>query len=77
MRSSRKEPPGAAATPRNTDSGGQRVSDDFLDETIAFWQPRYGDRQLIREDARQIVENHTGFFRLLAGWDSEAGQPKE
>lgn len=44
------------------------VGTDFLDETIAFWQPRT-DRMLSREDARQIAENVTGFMRLLHEWD--------
>ncbi|WP_049823788.1 hypothetical protein [Bradyrhizobium sp. WSM2254] len=43
---------------------------EFLDETIAFWGPKYG-RELTREDARQIIENMTGFFKLLHEWDEE------
>lgn len=43
----------------------------FLDKTIAFWQPRT-TRALTREDARQIIENTTGFFRVLAEWDAKA-----
>ena len=35
--------------------------------TIETWQPRL-DRDLNREDARQIVENVTGFFSVLAEW---------
>ena len=34
---------------------------------IETWQPRL-DRDLSREDARQIVENVTGFFSILAEW---------
>jgi hypothetical protein len=41
---------------------------EFLDETIAIWQPRT-TRQLNREDAREIVENITGFFSILHEWD--------
>ena len=32
----------------------------LLEETIRFWQPRVS-RQLTDEDARQMVENVTGF----------------
>jgi hypothetical protein len=45
-------------------------SDKFLDETIKFWQPRM-QRDLSREDARQITENLNGFFRLLLEWDAQ------
>jgi hypothetical protein len=41
---------------------------DFLEETRAFWQSRT-DRVLTREDAREIIENMTGFFRVLLEWD--------
>ena len=43
----------------------------FLDKTITFWQPRT-TRTLTREDARQMIENATGFFRVLAEWDAKA-----
>ncbi len=52
-------------------------SGDFLDETIAFWQPRYPDRKLTREDARQMIHNVAGFFSLLQKWtDTEAATTK-
>ena len=41
--------------------------DRLLERTRAVWQPRLG-RDLSREDARQITENVTGFFTLLAEW---------
>lgn len=41
---------------------------DFVEETRAFWQSRT-DRTLTREDAREIIENMTGFFRILLEWD--------
>jgi hypothetical protein len=41
---------------------------DFIDQTIAIWQPR-SKRQLTREDGREIIENITGFFRVLQEWD--------
>lgn len=40
---------------------------DLVGATIAVWQPRAA-RELSREDARQIVENITGFFAILAEW---------
>ncbi len=54
-----------------------KSQDHALDETIAFWQP-LAERQLTREDARQIRENVTGFFRLLQQWQEaeEAGTTK-
>lgn len=39
----------------------------LLEETVAFWQPR-SSRQLTGEDARQAVENVTGFFATLQRW---------
>ena len=43
------------------------VNDHLVDQTIALWQPRIG-RELTQEDARQIIENVTGFFSLLRKW---------
>jgi hypothetical protein len=40
---------------------------DLVGATIAVWQPRTA-RELSREDARQVVENITGFFAILAEW---------
>jgi hypothetical protein len=40
----------------------------FIDETLAFWQPR-SRRVLTREDAREIIENVAGFFAILEQWD--------
>jgi hypothetical protein len=45
-----------------------QVKADFLDQTVTFWQPRTS-RKLTREDARQIVENVNGFFRILLEWE--------
>jgi hypothetical protein len=39
------------------------ANDNLIDRTIALWQPRLR-RDLSCEDARQIVENVTGFFHL-------------
>jgi hypothetical protein len=43
------------------------ANDNLIDSTRQVWQPRIG-RDLSREDARQIAENVTGFFALLAEW---------
>ncbi len=43
------------------------ANDNLIDRTIKAWEPRL-DRNLSREDARQIVENATGFFSILAEW---------
>ena len=43
-------------------------TDDLLDETLRVFQPRT-ERRLTREDAREMVHNLTGCFRVLAEWD--------
>ncbi len=43
------------------------ANDNLIARTIETWQPRL-DYELSREDARQIVENVTGFFSILAEW---------
>jgi hypothetical protein len=43
------------------------ANDDLIDRTRQVWEPRLG-RDLTREDARQIAENVTGFFAILAEW---------
>lgn len=42
-------------------------NDNLINRTIRLWQPR-SRRSLSREDARQIVENVTGFFSILHEW---------
>jgi hypothetical protein len=44
-----------------------RPANNLIDLTRRVWQPRLG-RDLSREEARQIAENLTGFFALLAEW---------
>jgi hypothetical protein len=51
--------------------GANIVSDgegDFIDQTVAIWQ-KHTERQLTREDGREIIENMSGFFRILREWD--------
>jgi hypothetical protein len=43
------------------------ANDNLIDRTREVWEPRLG-RKLSREDARQIAENVTGFFAILAEW---------
>ena len=43
------------------------ANDNLIDRTRDLWQSRLGC-DLSREDARQIAENVTGFFALLAKW---------
>jgi hypothetical protein len=57
---------------------------DLVGATIAIWEPRAA-RKLSREDARQIIENITGFFAILAEWwraetfapANDSGEPAE
>ncbi len=59
-------------------------NENLIDRTTETWQQRL-DRALSREDARQIVENVTGFFSILAEWSqaelaesaNDAGKPGE
>ena len=43
------------------------ANDNLIDRTIETWRTRT-ERDLSREDARQIVENVTSFFSILAEW---------
>jgi len=38
-----------------------------IDRTVSVWRPRYR-RELSQEEGRQIRENVTGFFAVLAEW---------
>jgi hypothetical protein len=50
------------------------ANDNLIEQTRQVWKPRLG-RDLTREDARQIAENITGFFAILAEWAAaEASQ---
>lgn len=54
---------------RNTNANSASVERvDFIDQTLSIWQP-LSKRQLSREDGREIIENMTGFFRILQEWD--------
>ncbi len=47
------------------------VSNNLIEQTHKVWQPRL-QRNLTDEDARQIAENVTGFFAILAEWSRAA-----
>ena len=63
-------------------AANDNLKDDLTRCTRQVWQPRLG-RDLSREDARQIAENVTGFFSVLAEWSraempspaNDAGKP--
>jgi uncharacterized membrane protein len=53
------------------------ANDNLINQIIELLQPRL-PRELTREDARQITENVTGFFSILAEWSkAEAATPGE
>ena len=45
---------------------------ELTEHTIATWQPRLR-RRLSNDDAREITENLTGFFAILAEWSRQEG----
>lgn len=48
------------------------TKNELNEHTIAVWQPRTS-RRLSKEDAREITENLTGFFDILAEWSRKEG----
>ncbi len=44
-----------------------------IDDTLAFWQP-LSRRTLSREDAREIIQNVSGFFGVLQEWANKEDQ---
>lgn len=47
--------------------GMTKYSPDLIEQTITVFQKRTG-RVISEEDARQAVENISGFFRVLQNW---------
>jgi hypothetical protein len=45
----------------------KRLTQDILNQTIAFWSERTG-QEFSHEDAREMVANVSGFFTVLAEW---------
>ena len=48
---------------------------ELTEHTIAVWQPRT-PRHLSTEDTREITENLTGFFAILAEWSRKEGHDR-
>ena len=46
---------------------------ELTEHTIATWQPRLR-RRISNEDAREIAENISGFFTILAEWSHREGR---
>jgi hypothetical protein len=50
------------------------ANDNPIEQTRRLWRSRLG-RDVSCEDARQIAENVTGFFIVLAEWSQAERQP--
>ena len=55
------------ATAEDKQTAEDRPTRDYLETTRAFWQP-YAERELTREDAREMARNLIGFFTVLREW---------
>ena len=55
--------------------GSGKIKKQFLERTKEFWQAR-AQKALSDEDAREIIENITGFFKILMEWDEKAKDRK-
>jgi hypothetical protein len=53
-----------------------KYNKEFLEKTIRVWQP-LSEEKLNEEDAREIVENLTGFFSLLGEWERKHAKEEE
>ena len=53
-------------------TANDNLKDDLVGYAQRVWQPRLG-RNLSREEVREITENLTGFFALLAEWSRAEG----
>jgi hypothetical protein len=56
-------------------SHSRRFSDELVEKARAVFQKRTS-RKLTNEDARQMLENLTGFFRVLHEWDRAQRRPE-
>ena len=50
--------------------GGETLADERIARTLEIWSRR-SSRPLTEEDAREIAENMTGFFRVLLEWKAK------
>jgi hypothetical protein len=48
-------------------AANDNLRDDLIKRTQQTWQPRLG-RDLSCEDARQMIDNVSGFFAVVADW---------
>ncbi len=55
------------ATAEDKRTAEDRPTRDYLETTRNFWQP-YAERELTREDAREMAHNLIGFFTVLREW---------
>ena len=69
------QPDGVSSTPTDAQASATLppADDDLLSRTIAMWQGRT-KRTLSENDAREIISNVSGFFRVLAEWDRRTGR---
>lgn len=65
MKTTRRDP--SRHVEANPSSHTRAVDDALLERTVRLFEAR-SSRSLSKEDARQIVENVSGFFRILAEW---------
>lgn len=69
--------PAAGPPAQSAPSVSDAPKTDLLKQTIQTWQP-HTSRSLTGEEARQAIENITGFFRTLQQWDSNGRcEPKQ
>jgi hypothetical protein len=68
MRSSRN--PVAESRSGSPSGGGETLAGERIARTLQVWSRR-STRPLTEEDAREIAENMTGFFRVLLEWKAK------
>jgi len=54
--------------------GGETPAGEQIARTLEIWSRR-STRPLTEEDAREIAENMTGFFRILLEWKAKKRAP--
>jgi hypothetical protein len=52
--------------------GGETLAGERIARTLEIWSRR-STRPLTEEDAREIADNMTGFFRVLLEWKAKKG----
>jgi hypothetical protein len=60
----------AGAAGKSSETQMRETNPKLIDDTITVFQQR-SCRRLSREDAREITENITGFFTVLAEWSRQ------